>query len=90
MKKLVGLASKRCIPCEGKDVKALDLAAADKLRSQTPGWRILQEEGGTLRLRQDWKVSGCYGSLYGIEQVYTVFTSRCYPAWRPKRVVTLC
>lgn len=57
MKKFVGLAAKRCIPCEGKDVQALDIVAADKLRSQTPGWRIVQGDSGQLSLRQDWKVS---------------------------------
>ena len=56
MKNLIGLATKRCISCEGKDAAALDMSGADKLRGQTPGWRII-EHTGSLSLRQDWKVT---------------------------------
>ena len=55
LKKLVGLATKKCTPCEGKDAKAMDSEQANKLRNQVPGWRLVQTAGGHLSLRQDWQ-----------------------------------
>lgn len=56
LKKLVGLATKKCTSCEGKDATPLDPEQANKLRNQVPGWQITQATGGHLSLRQDWKV----------------------------------
>lgn len=56
LKELVGIATKRCQPLENGNAKALSELEADKLRGQTPGWRIMHEEGGNLVLTQDWKV----------------------------------
>ena len=55
LKKLVGLATKKCTSCEGKDAKAMDSEQANKLRNQVPGWRLVQTAGGQLSLRQDWQ-----------------------------------
>eukprot|EP00243_Klebsormidium_subtile_P004532 TRINITY_DN18562_c0_g1_i1.p1 TRINITY_DN18562_c0_g1~~TRINITY_DN18562_c0_g1_i1.p1 ORF type:complete len:218 (-),score=26.43 TRINITY_DN18562_c0_g1_i1:147-800(-) len=48
-----GLASKRCIPCEGKNVKALQKEAAEELLHEVPGWELLTE--GELKLKREWK-----------------------------------
>ena len=55
LKKLVGLATKKCTSCEGKDAKAMDSEQANKLRNQVPGWRLVQTAEGQLSLRQDWQ-----------------------------------
>lgn len=34
MEKFVGLQAKRCVPCEGKDITAMDESEAIKLRNQ--------------------------------------------------------
>ncbi|GAQ78627.1 pterin-4-alpha-carbinolamine dehydratase [Klebsormidium nitens] len=47
------LASKRCIPCEGKNVKALQKEAAEELLQEVPGWELLTE--GEFKLRREWK-----------------------------------
>ena len=56
LKKIVGLSTKKCTACEGKDAKPLDSEQANKLRNQVPGWQIVEGDKGVLSLRQDWKV----------------------------------
>ena len=57
LKNIVGLATKKCKACEGKDTQALTNDEADKLRQQVPGWRLVQGQDGVLSIRQDWKVT---------------------------------
>ena len=56
MKQHVGLASKKCIPCEAGKVKALTDAEANSYRNQIPGWRLVKASQGHPCLQQDWKV----------------------------------
>ena len=51
----MGLATKKCTACEGKDAKPLSTEQANKLRNQVPGWQITEGADGVPCLRQDWK-----------------------------------
>ncbi|KAK9793211.1 hypothetical protein WJX73_009509 [Symbiochloris irregularis] len=63
LKELVGLATKRCVPCENGNATALSEPEANKLRGQTPGWRIIHDEGGNLVLQHEWKVNNFTAGL---------------------------
>ncbi|KAK9811535.1 hypothetical protein WJX72_005498 [[Myrmecia] bisecta] len=56
MEKITGLKAKRCIPCEGEDVKVLSESDADWMRNQVPGWRLTKDAAGVPCLRHEWKV----------------------------------
>ena len=64
MKKVVGLATKKCTSCGDKDAKPFDSEAANKWRNQVPGWQIVKTADGHLSLRQDWKVTGTPDSAW--------------------------
>merc|ERR1711970_884732 len=68
IKEIVGLSKKRCIPCEGKDVKALTESEADLLRKQTAGWQLESTESG-LRIKCDWKFKNFVKSLEFFQRV---------------------
>lgn len=53
--KVLGLSSRKCVPCEGGNVEALDDANIDRLRNQVPGWQVVEVEG-KKRIRQEWAV----------------------------------
>ncbi len=55
MGKVVGLKSKRCVPCEG-GASPLSEAEAELLRRQVPGWRRTEAADGVPAIRHDWKV----------------------------------
>lgn len=56
MKQHVGLASKKCIPCEAGKATALTDAETNSYRNQVPGWRLVKDSKGHLCLQQAWKV----------------------------------
>ena len=72
IKDLVGLSKKKCIPCEGKDVKALEESEAELLRKQVAGWQIYKDEKSQLRLKCDWKFKNFVKSLEFFQRIATV------------------
>ncbi|QDZ20294.1 transcriptional coactivator/pterin dehydratase [Chloropicon primus] len=72
IKEIIGLAKKRCIPCEGKDIKALTESEADLLRKQVPGWKLEKAEGNSLRLNCDWKFKNFVKSLEFFQRIAEV------------------
>ena len=55
MGKVVGLKSKRCVPCEEGAAPMSD-AEVEILRRQVPGWRRTEAADGAPAIRHDWKV----------------------------------
>ncbi len=72
IKDLVGLEKKRCIPCEGKDVKPLTIEEADLLRKQCAGWKIIKGEDENLRIQCDWKFKNFVKSLEFFQRIAEV------------------
>merc|ERR1712176_385743 len=72
IKDLVGLSKKKCIPCEGKDVKALTESEADLLRKQVAGWQIEKVENDSLRLKCDYKFKNFVKSLEFFQRIAEV------------------
>lgn len=66
MKRLVGLATKSC---KGSNLAALDQAGADKLRGQTPGWRLIEAETGQLSIRQEWKAKDFKSAMLLLQRI---------------------
>ena len=56
IKEIVGLSSKRCIPCEGGDVPKLSESDVERLKKQVPGWKLAVDQAGVQCIRQEWKV----------------------------------
>jgi len=69
MKKHVGLASKKCVPCEAGKVQALSDAEVNSYRNQTPGWQIITNAEGHRCLRQQWKVKNFKAGLECFERI---------------------
>eukprot|EP00271_Cylindrocystis_brebissonii_P004132 TRINITY_DN1561_c3_g1_i1.p1 TRINITY_DN1561_c3_g1~~TRINITY_DN1561_c3_g1_i1.p1 ORF type:complete len:259 (-),score=38.85 TRINITY_DN1561_c3_g1_i1:1137-1913(-) len=65
------LSKKKCVPCEGKGVKALEKAKAEDLLGQVPGWEIVEVDG-VPRLRQVWKVRNFLKGLEMLQRVAEV------------------
>ncbi|KAG5520877.1 hypothetical protein RHGRI_033443 [Rhododendron griersonianum] len=53
--KLEDLSSKKCVPCNAKEMRAMTEQAANELISQVPKWTLVNENG-RLRLSRSWKV----------------------------------
>ncbi|PIA28421.1 hypothetical protein AQUCO_07000029v1 [Aquilegia coerulea] len=49
------LSSKKCIPCDSKDIRAMTDEAAHTLKPKVPGWDLVTD-GSILKLRRSWKV----------------------------------
>ncbi|GER26021.1 transcriptional coactivator/pterin dehydratase [Striga asiatica] len=49
------LSSKKCVPCESKDLRAMTEDAANILIRRVPEW-TLENDNGTLKLHRSWKV----------------------------------
>ncbi|KAG4381126.1 hypothetical protein AAZX31_15G076200 [Glycine max] len=49
------LSSKKCVPCNTKDLQPMTEDAAGTLLSQIAQWNLVNE-GGVLKLRRSWKV----------------------------------
>ena len=72
IKDLVGLSKKKCVACEGKDVKALTESEADLLRKQVAGWQIEKVENDSLRLKCDYKFKNFVKSLEFFQRIAEV------------------
>ncbi|KAF7123229.1 hypothetical protein RHSIM_Rhsim12G0043000 [Rhododendron simsii] len=53
--KLEDLSSKKCVPCNSKEMRAMTEQAANELIPQVPEWTLVNESG-RLRLSRSWKV----------------------------------
>ncbi|XVE88329.1 hypothetical protein DITRI_Ditri19aG0061100 [Diplodiscus trichospermus] len=49
------LSTKKCVPCNSKDLRSMTEESASKLIPKVDGW-ILVNEGGILKLKRSWKV----------------------------------
>ncbi|KAJ7947155.1 Transcriptional coactivator/pterin dehydratase [Quillaja saponaria] len=49
------LSTKKCVPCNLKDLRPMTEEAANNLIPQVAGWNLVNE-GGTLKLNRSWKV----------------------------------
>ncbi|XP_058101221.1 pterin-4-alpha-carbinolamine dehydratase 2, mitochondrial isoform X2 [Magnolia sinica] len=48
------LSTKKCVPCDSKDIRAMVEQSANELIPKVPGWNLVNE-GGTLKLQRSWK-----------------------------------
>ena len=68
MANVIGLRSKRCVPCEA-GASPLSDADVENLRRQVPGWKRTEAADGAPAIRHDWKVcaltGGCHISYSG-------------------------
>ncbi|XP_031393580.1 pterin-4-alpha-carbinolamine dehydratase 2, mitochondrial isoform X2 [Punica granatum] len=49
------LATKKCVPCNAKDMRPMTEESANALISKVEGWKLLNE-GDILKLSRSWKV----------------------------------
>ncbi|CAI9087914.1 OLC1v1022115C1 [Oldenlandia corymbosa var. corymbosa] len=49
------LSTKKCVPCNAKDLRPMSDDAAHKLISQVTGWNLVTKDG-TMKLQRTWKV----------------------------------
>ncbi|KAA8519557.1 hypothetical protein F0562_013819 [Nyssa sinensis] len=49
------LSTKKCVPCNSKDMRPMTEQVANDLISQVPEWNLVNE-GGALKLHRSWKV----------------------------------
>ncbi|XP_010243693.1 PREDICTED: uncharacterized protein LOC104587686 isoform X3 [Nelumbo nucifera] len=49
------LSSKKCVPCDSKDIRPMTEQAANELITKVPEWNLVNE-GGILKLSRSWKV----------------------------------
>ncbi|ONK82088.1 uncharacterized protein A4U43_C01F35990 [Asparagus officinalis] len=49
------LTTKRCVPCNSKDMRPMTEQSAKEQLSQVHGWN-LSTEGGVMKLHRSWKV----------------------------------
>ncbi|KAG1367967.1 pterin-4-alpha-carbinolamine dehydratase 2, mitochondrial [Cocos nucifera] len=49
------LTSKKCVPCDSKDVRPMSEQSANELLAQVQGWNLLGEDG-VMKLHRSWKV----------------------------------
>lgn len=63
MKQHLGLAAKKCVPCEAGTAKALTDVEVNSIRNQTPGWQVIKNAQGHQCLRQLWKVKNFSAGL---------------------------
>lgn len=76
IKDLVGLSSKRCIPCEGKDVKPLTEDEAELLKKQAAGWKLYKDDDNNLRIQADYKFKNFVKSLEFFQRVAEIAESQ--------------
>ncbi|KAL6774192.1 RAF2 [Auxenochlorella protothecoides x Auxenochlorella symbiontica] len=69
---LVGLKNRKCLACEGGDVKPLTDSEAEKLRHQCPGWRLTTNDKGIKCISQEWKVRNFMAGLELFKRVAAV------------------
>ncbi|KAE8669781.1 hypothetical protein F3Y22_tig00112217pilonHSYRG00144 [Hibiscus syriacus] len=49
------LSTKKCVPCNSKDLRSMTEESASKLIPKVDGWNLVNE-GDTLKLKRSWKV----------------------------------
>ncbi|XP_074303655.1 pterin-4-alpha-carbinolamine dehydratase 2, mitochondrial-like isoform X1 [Silene latifolia] len=49
------LASKKCVPCNSKDLRPMSEEIANELITKVPDWKLINE-GEKLKLSRSWKV----------------------------------
>ncbi|XWS19796.1 hypothetical protein CRYUN_Cryun31cG0047100 [Craigia yunnanensis] len=49
------LLTKKCVPCNSKDLQPMTEESASKLIPNVDGWSLVNE-GGTLKLKRSWKM----------------------------------
>lgn len=69
MKKHLGLAAKKCVPCEAGTAKALTDVEVNSIRNQTPGWQVITNAQGHRCLQQQWKVKNFKAGLEVFERI---------------------
>lgn len=69
MNKHLGLASKKCVPCEAGKGAVLSDAQINSYRNQTPGWQIITNAQGHQCLRQQWKVKNFKAGLEVFDRI---------------------
>ncbi|XP_073115322.1 pterin-4-alpha-carbinolamine dehydratase 2, mitochondrial isoform X2 [Elaeis guineensis] len=53
--RILDLTSKKCVPCDSKDVRPMSEQSANELLAQVQGWNLLSEDG-VMKLHRSWKV----------------------------------
>ena len=69
MKQHLGLAAKKCVPCEAGTAKALTDVEVNSIRNQTPGWQVIKNAQGHQCLRQQWKVKNFKAGLEMFDRI---------------------
>ena len=69
MKQHLGLAARKCIPCEAGTAKAMTDIEVNSIRNQTPGWQVVKNPQGHQCLRQQWKVKNFKAGLEVFERI---------------------
>ncbi|XP_021904777.1 uncharacterized protein LOC110819773 [Carica papaya] len=49
------LSTKKCVPCNSRDMRPMTEGSANELISKVAGWNLVSD-GGTLKLHRTWKV----------------------------------
>ncbi|CAI5477356.1 unnamed protein product [Closterium sp. Yama58-4] len=65
------LASRRCVPCEGKGLLPLPADRIANLLDQVAGWEVV-EEGGYQRIRRQWRTRNFLAGLTLFQRVAEV------------------
>nr|XP_016501690.1 PREDICTED: putative pterin-4-alpha-carbinolamine dehydratase isoform X4 [Nicotiana tabacum] len=65
------LSTKKCVPCNAKDLRPMSEEAANQLMWQVTGWDLLND-GGTLKLHRSWKVKTFSKGLEFFQEVANV------------------
>ncbi|XP_015063718.1 pterin-4-alpha-carbinolamine dehydratase 2, mitochondrial isoform X1 [Solanum pennellii] len=65
------LSTKKCVPCNTKDLRPMTEEAANQLMPQVSGWDLVND-GGTLKLHRSWKVKTFTKGLEFFQEVASV------------------
>ncbi|CAN4105489.1 unnamed protein product [Withania somnifera] len=65
------LSTKKCVPCNTKDLRPMTEEAANQLMPQVSGWDLVND-GGTLKLHRSWKVKTFTKGLEFFQEVANV------------------
>ncbi|XP_069149328.1 pterin-4-alpha-carbinolamine dehydratase 2, mitochondrial isoform X3 [Solanum lycopersicum] len=65
------LSTKKCVPCNTKDLRPMTEEAAYQLMPQVSGWDLVND-GGTLKLHKSWKVKTFTKGLEFFQEVASV------------------
>ncbi|KAJ8546568.1 hypothetical protein K7X08_032642 [Anisodus acutangulus] len=65
------LSTKKCVPCNTKDLRPMTEEAANQLMAQVSGWDLVND-GDTLKLHRSWKVKTFTKGLEFFQEVANV------------------